>query len=110
MLLVKTKLKSSSIAGIGLFADEMIPKGTIVWKYNPVIDILLTKEQIGAFPQVVQEQIHNYAYFDGVFGGYMLCGDDARFFNHSDDPNCDDTPPSEVTIATRDIMPDEEIT
>lgn len=110
MLLVKTKLQQSPISGIGLFADEIIKKGTIVWKYNPVIDILLNKIQIDELPVVVQKQVNNYAYFDNVFNGYVLCGDDARFFNHSDNPNCDDTPPSEVTIAVCDIMPGEELT
>ena len=34
MLLVKTKIKSSEIAGIGLFADEFIPKGTCTWRFR----------------------------------------------------------------------------
>lgn len=33
MLLVKTRLGISSIHGIGLFADELIPKGTVTWRF-----------------------------------------------------------------------------
>ena len=49
---------------------------------------------------------------------YVLCGDDARFFNHSPSPNCVDIYDSshglddahDVTIAARDILPGEELT
>ncbi len=42
----------------------------------------------------------------------MLCGDDARFFNHSDTPNCFDFPDERggTTVAARDIDPGEELT
>ena len=33
MLLVKTRLAPSPIAGIGLFADEDIKKGTVTWRF-----------------------------------------------------------------------------
>jgi uncharacterized protein len=44
MLVVRTKTKASEIAGIGLFADQFIPKGTVVWKYQPDFDLLLSEE------------------------------------------------------------------
>lgn len=111
MLCVKTKLGPSPIAGIGLFADEMIPKGTVIWQFEPTIDLLLTTEEIEKLPPIAQAQIHNYAYVDPALDNkYVLCGDDARFFNHSDAPNCDDTPPSKVTMAIKDILPGEELT
>ncbi len=39
----------------------------------------------------------------------MLCGDDGRFFNHSDQPNCDDGKP-DITIALRHVNKGEELT
>ncbi len=41
MLLIKTKLDLSKIHGIGLFAGEDIPKGTIIWRFNSLIDIYI---------------------------------------------------------------------
>ena len=38
----------------------------------------------------------------------MLNGDDARFLNHDDEPNTDNSGP--VTLAARDIAAGEEIT
>ena len=109
MLCIKTKIKPSQIAGIGLFADEHIPKGTIVWKFEPLLDTLFSKEEIDILSKPSQEQFHNYAFFDNTHNKYMLCGDDGRFFNHSDNPNCNDELP-DVTIALKDIDTGEELT
>ncbi len=112
MLLVKTKIQPSNIAGLGLFADQFISKGTIVWKFEPKLDILLSEEEIEKLSSVSQEQFYNYAYFDSQYQKYLLCGDDARFFNHSDDPNCYDQYElvEDVTLALKDIEVGEELT
>ncbi len=113
MMMVKTKTKHSDIAGIGLFADEFIAKGTIVWKYEPKLDLLLSKEEVEVLSDSAKEQFMNYAYFDEGYQKYLLCGDDARFFNHSINPNClddRDHTSADVTIAAKDIFPDEELT
>ena len=39
---------------------------------------------------------------------YIVCGDNARFMNHSDTPNCDDV--DDLTIALVDIAEGDEIT
>lgn len=43
----------------------------------------------------------------------MLWGDDVRFFNHSDEPNCLDLSSEQegdITVARRDIFPGQELT
>jgi len=109
MLYVKTKLKKSKISGIGLFADEPIPKGTLVWKFDPNIDLLLSKEEIEKLSKPAQEQIYKYGFLDAASNKFMLCGDDARFFNHSPQNNCDDSQ-ADITVAIRNIIPGEELT
>jgi len=113
MMLVRTTLSQSPIAGIGLFAAEFIPKGTVVWEFNPLVDLVLTQEEVETLSPTAREQFYNYAYFDDAYQKYVLCGDDARFFNHSDDPNCThpiDEQGPDITIAARDIDIGEEIT
>ena len=63
MLLVKTKIKVSSIAGIGLFADQLITKGTPMWKFQKGFDIELSKAQFAELPKPAQDQVMNYCYF-----------------------------------------------
>jgi hypothetical protein len=39
----------------------------------------------------------------------VLCGDNAKFMNHSFEPNCDDVD-GPYTVTKRDIATDEELT
>lgn len=109
MLLVKTKIGPSKIHGIGLFADEFILKGTKIWVFNPLIDLSFSKSDLKKLSSFSQEQLHKYYFLDKKTQRYILCGDDARFFNHSDNPNCDDHIDN-ITIAIRDIKKGEELT
>ena len=113
MLLIKTKLDVSDIHGIGLFADEDIPAGAIIWKFNRLIDLRCAEADIQELSDSSREQISKYSYREKHTGLYVLCGDDARFFNHSANPNCLDFYHSEeqdITIAVRDIAAGEELT
>lgn len=113
MLLVKTRLAASAIHGIGLFAAEFIREGTVVWQSHPAFDIRLTADQISGLPAPCREQIQKYSYREKHTGLYVLCGDDARFFNHSVRPNCIDVYSGEdgdLTLAARDIEEGEELT
>ena len=113
MLLVKTKIGPSDIEGTGLFADEFIPKGTIIWKYQDGFDHKYDVADIAKLSESAKAQFLKYTYFDTDIKKYILCFDDARFFNHSDTPNCDSEDSSEgadgLTIANRDIQPGEEL-
>jgi SET domain-containing protein len=110
MLLIKTRLDKSPIAGIGLFADESIQKGTKLWQYEPSLDLLLSREEVGKLSKSARTQFHNYAYLDKERGKYLLCGDDARFWNNADVPNCDELTGNDSTYAAQDINKGEELT
>lgn len=115
MLYIKTKIGLSKIEGIGLFANESIKKGTFVWKYDDKFDIKFDKNSFDEIKSKhAKEQILKYAYLNKNTFEYVLCGDDARFFNHSDNPNViglDYEGESEgINIAIRDIDIGEELT
>jgi SET domain-containing protein len=113
MLLTKTRLGMSGIHGVGLFADQFIPAGTIVWKFNPLIDIRFPGEEFSSLSEEAREQIRKYSYRERSSGLYVLCGDDARFFNHSPEPNCIDIcdgDNGDITKAIADIERGEELT
>ena len=57
MLLVKTRLAPSTIHGIGLFADEFIPKGTEVWKFVPGFDLALSVDEVESLPEMAKAWI-----------------------------------------------------
>ena len=113
MLLVKTKIAPSEIEGIGLFADQFIPKDTIIWKFKDGFDLKVSKKDINSLSEFSKEQFKKYCYQNKKTGLYVLCFDDARFFNHSSTPNCiglDSIDEEGITIAGRNIKIGEELT
>ncbi len=110
MILVKTKIGPGKINGIGLFADQFISKGTLVQKFMPGFDLIIPESEIQKLSEPAREQFLKYAY--KIKGGqYILCFDDTRFLNHSDNPNLiSNDPIEEIDIAARDIQKCEELT
>lgn len=108
MLYVKTYLDKSKIQGIGLFAGENIKKGTVIWRFKPKFDIVIKKKERDKLPKLTREWMTRYAYHDVKMNGYIICADDARFFNHSPNPNTIDR--HNVTMARRNIRKGEELT
>jgi len=108
MLLVRAWVGPSKIHGLGLIAHEFIPKGTVTWKLVPGFDVILSEDKMQNLPQSAREQVRHYAYFDSKLKMHVLCSDDARFTNHSDDAN--DRFCGDHTVAARDIHDGEEMT
>ena len=109
MLLVSTRAQASAIEGVGLFAAEPIAKGTVVWRFEPGIDLLVPEERVATLPEAARAFFRRYAFTCPFFSGGLLLGfDNTRFVNHSARPNLDNTGPE--TIALRDIAAGEELT
>jgi SET domain-containing protein len=108
VFLIPTYVRRSPIHGLGVFTSIFIPSGQLIWKFEPEVDWTLTEEDIDRFPEAYRDKLRSYCYLDES-GLYVLCGDAARFMNHSDTPNCDDWS-GMVTTANQDIQPDEELT
>lgn len=106
MLQIKTYLDKSSIHGIGLFADEDIEKGTIIWEYYKGIDV---EVQQFALNSIEWHFIEKYAYYDRQLDIWILPADNDRSTNHSEDPN---TGPLEdgKMVVLKNIKSGEEIT
>lgn len=114
MLLVKTYLAQSLIDGFGLFAGQLIHPGTVVWNFDPRVDIVLETTQIEKLSPAFREYSEKYGYLDARVRKYVICGDDSRFVNHSDTPNLVGiyTVGREygIDIAIREIRQGEELT
>jgi SET domain-containing protein len=106
MLLVETIVRPSQIHGLGCFANEFIPKGKRVWTFDRRIDVLVYKSQVSRLPRAMQKLLDDKG-FVAVRRWrkcIVLCGDDSRYMNHSDDPN------TVKNVACRDIQVGEELT
>ena len=116
MLLVKTTLRPSEVHGTGLFADEFIPKGTVIWRFDGRVDRRYNESQLAALPEEDEERLRTHCYVNPRTRLYVYCGDNGRYINHSEQPNTEDVGYDEglfegegITIAARDIQPGEEI-
>lgn len=114
MLTVKTSLRPSTIHGMGLFAEEKISKGTVIWKFDPKFDRLFDPTDVEKMDELKQKFLHHFAYLEKTIQKYVLSVDDTRFINHSMSPNIFDrgVPGEELcdSVACRDIEIGEEIT
>jgi hypothetical protein len=108
MLRIPTYLAESKIsgAGLGLFCKEFVSSGTIIWTFRAGFDYI-----VDDLPQdeILRNFVLKYGYRP-ITGeqGWVMCADDARFFNHSDDPTCLDFGPH--TTARYNLPPGTELT
>jgi hypothetical protein len=108
MLRVKAYIAPSGIHGIGLFAGEPIKKGSVVWGFDPPVDQRFSPQDVKVMSLEMKTFLSRYAYSDR--GTLVLCGDHARFMNHSPEPTCGNDPSRQYTLALRDIAQGEELT
>lgn len=99
MLKVPTIVKESEIHGIGVFLAKDVKLGELVWKFDPRCDF-----RRADFP----EWLSAFVFSDKM--GMALDGDNARFMNHSADPNLSDNGRYDALFAVRDIPLGEELT
>ena len=121
MLCVKTMVKDSEIAGVGLFAAQDIKKGDVVWQFTPETCATFTEIQINELTKSYHKQdIHiilyflTYCYYQKNLNSLIYCLDNGRYVNHADKPNLGsplEKPDGwKYSMALRDIKNGEELT
>jgi SET domain-containing protein len=108
MLMIKNKLAPSPIHGLGVFSEEFVPAGGIVWQWHEGIDQKISPAVVEALPSVCQDIFKRYGWVEN--GEYIICIDNEKYINHSDNPNCIFTEDGNTAIAARDIHIGDEIT
>jgi hypothetical protein len=93
--------------GFGIVATRLIPKGTIIWVFDS-LDEVVTPAAMARMHPLQRAFLNKYGYRDHT-GDYVLCGDHARFVNHSFNSSCMSTAYN-CELAIRDIHPGEELT
>ena len=110
MMLVRTYVASSAIDGLGVYADEFIPSGTLIWQFNPKFVATFSQSDMEKLPAHTREFVEKYSFPHLYKRDHLVVElDNGRFMNHSDAPNTDFTVFSKG-YAICDIPPGEEIT
>ena len=93
---------------MGLYAGVDLSADTVIWEFDERVDWAISREEFDAFPEPYRSRMGHYVYLDDS-GLYILCGDNAKFMNHADEPNCAD-PDGEYTITRQPVRAGEELT
>lgn len=105
------EIRPSPIHGLGAFATRRIPAGTRLIEYAG--QRLTPSEADARYPDNTGDRHHTvlFAIDDEVVIDASVDGNDARFINHSCDPNCDAViDDGHIWIETiRDVLPGEEL-
>ncbi|WP_407185378.1 SET domain-containing protein [Bradyrhizobium centrosematis] len=112
MLIVETILKPDQFGGIGLFSATHLPKDSLIWIHNPIVDIAVTPEQYEGLAPTFQALLDKHAYprdYQANDGVIEYNADNARFMNHSGLPNTYEDDHRRILTA-RDVQPGEELT
>jgi SET domain-containing protein len=111
MFLIPTYAAPSTIHGTGCYTQVPIKKGQIIWEFHEGFDTSHSPEAVCDMPESVQEFFRIYAYATGAPRKLVLCGDHARFMNHSEQPNIlEHSDGSGRSVAVCDIAPGTELT
>lgn len=106
MLLVKTYLAKSTIHGVGVFAGQLIRKGTKIWRFVDGFDRAYSAKQFARLPKPARDYVKQHAY--RIDGEILLTMDNDHHMNHSTDANT--FLRNGYAIARRTIRKGEEIT
>jgi len=111
MMMVETELRASPIHGIGVFVTERVRAGDLIWRFDSRIDRVFSGDELDEMPAQLQRFLRTYSTLHQELNLWVLCGDNGRHFNHSDNPNTrslgiafgDD-------VAANDLAPGTELT
>lgn len=111
MMMVETVLGPSRIHGLGVFLVAPVAKGELIWRFDSRVDQVYSPEEIASLPPQMQRYLKTYCTWHGAVGLYVLCGDNGRYFNHSDDPSTvSDSISFGEDRAARDLAAGDELT
>lgn len=112
MIHIKYKLDRSSKHGIGVFADENLTKGQLIYTPSPLLDVNITQEQFDSLDAKEKQEILWWGFFDQPSGKWHVDFDVSHFINHADDGTVTQDPSHQdaYLVAARDIKVGEELT
>ncbi len=87
MFFKQVQLKQSPIHGVGLFAAEHIANGEVVWIPSRPLNWEYTQGQFLSLPPQDREVVRHYGYSHKNKGVWCFSAEDARYINHSENPN-----------------------
>lgn len=112
MIHIKYKLDKSDKHGVGLFADEDLKEGQLVYTASPLLDVNISQEQFDSLTDREKEEFQWWGFFDEHSQRWHVDFDVSKFINHSKEGTVtQSTDHSEAyLVTTLDVKRGEELT
>ncbi len=112
MIHIQYRLDKSHKHGIGLFANQDIQAGELVYSASPKLDLNISQETFESLKSGEQEEIRYWGFWIEENKVWHVDFDMSKFINHSFQANIsqDATKTDTYLIAVRDIKKGEELT
>lgn len=109
MIHIKYKILPSKVHGVGLFADQDILSGQLIYTPNPLLDVNLTQAEFATLSDSEKNEVEYYGYLHPKTNKLHVAFEQIRILNHSDtNPNVTQDEDM-VMVAKRDIKSGEEL-
>ncbi|MFA6522612.1 MAG: SET domain-containing protein [Patescibacteria group bacterium] len=112
MIHIKYKLDKSDKHGVGLFTDENLQTGQLVYTASPLLDLNITQKEFDSLTKAEQQEILWWGFFDKSLQKWHVDFDVSKFINHS--KNATLTQKNAHTdaylVTTREVQKGEELT
>lgn len=112
MIHIKYKLDKSLSHGIGLFADDNLKAGQLIYTPSLTLDVNITQEQFDSLSDKEKDEIRWWGFKIEDEGVWHVDFDVSKFINHSYEATVtqDSRYKDAYLVATRDIKAGEELT
>jgi uncharacterized protein len=112
MIHIKYKLCKSELHGIGLFTQENLRKGQVVYTASLLLDVNITQAQFDSLNNLEKAEIKYWGFWDAFRKVWHVDFDNTKFINHSLKPTLTQSPEHKdaYLVATRAIKAGEELT
>jgi len=113
MIHIKYKLENSNIHGTGLFADQDISRGQVIYTSSPLLDLNISEEVFRALSDTEQREVRYWGFFDELSELWHVDFDVSKFINHMSEGQATVTQDKNhidaYLVAVRDIKAGEEL-
>jgi SET domain-containing protein len=112
VLHTKYKIDKSKLHGVGLFTEENLKKGQVVYTASPLLDVDITQEQFDSLDEKEKKEIKYWGFWDEPNNVWHVDFDNSKFINHSFNPTLTQDPNHKdaYLVTTRDVKKGEELT
>lgn len=110
MIYITYKILPSKTHGIGLFTDQDIKRGSVIYTPSPLLDVDISPEDFERLHENEKREIKYYGYFNKKTQKWHVAFDAIRVLNHSSGDDANVIQDQEMIMtAKRDIAAGEEL-